>query len=89
MQVATLHPLFAACVEGLDLRQPLTAEQARWVEARMDEYAVLVFPGQNLTDEQQIAFGENFGLLEGETATVDGRGAAGRCAGEHWWAGGG
>jgi len=71
VHVTTLHPLFAARVEGLDLRQPLTAEQARWVEALMDEYAVLVFPGQNLTDEQQIAFGENFGPLEGETATVD------------------
>jgi alpha-ketoglutarate-dependent 2,4-dichlorophenoxyacetate dioxygenase len=71
VHATALHPLFAARVEGLDLRQPLTAEQARWVEARMDEYAVLVFPGQNLTDEQQIAFGENFGPLEGETATVD------------------
>ena len=71
MHARPLHPLFAARVEGLDLRQPLSAEQARWVEDRMDEYAVLVFPDQALTDEQQIAFGENFGPMEAESATVD------------------
>ena len=37
----------------------------------MDHHAVLVFPDQDLTDAQQIAFGENFGPLETETATVD------------------
>jgi alpha-ketoglutarate-dependent 2,4-dichlorophenoxyacetate dioxygenase len=70
-KVTPLHPLFAARIEGLDLRAPLTPEECRWVEARMDEYAVLVFPGQDLTDEQQMAFGENFGPMEAETATVD------------------
>ena len=30
----------------------------------MDTYAVLVFRGQNLTDEQQLAFTLNFGVLE-------------------------
>lgn len=71
MHATPLHPLFAARIEGLDLRQPLTPAQARWVEERMDEFAVLVFPGQDLTDEQQIAFGENFGPMEAETASVD------------------
>lgn len=69
--VTPLHPLFAARVEGIDLRQPLSAEAAGWIEAQMDRYAVLVFPGQDLTDDQQIAFGENFGPLENESATVD------------------
>ena len=30
----------------------------------MDKYAVLVFHGQNLTDEQQMAFTRNFGAIE-------------------------
>jgi alpha-ketoglutarate-dependent 2,4-dichlorophenoxyacetate dioxygenase len=30
----------------------------------MDQYAVLTFPDQPLTDEQQVAFTENFGALE-------------------------
>ncbi len=70
-RVTPLHPLFAARVDGLDLRRPLTPDERRWVEARMDEHAVLVFPDQDLTDEQQMAFGENFGPMEAETATVD------------------
>jgi len=32
---------------------------------------VLVFRNQDIDDDQQIAFGENFGPLEAETATVD------------------
>ncbi len=30
----------------------------------MDRYAVLVFHGQDITDEQQHAFSRNFGELE-------------------------
>ncbi len=33
-------------------------------EAGMKEYAVLIFRGQNLTDEEQIAFTRHFGELE-------------------------
>lgn len=71
MRVTPLHPLLAGRVEGLDLRRPLGAEALHWIEAEMDRHGVLVFPGQDLTDEQQIAFGLNFGPLEAETATVD------------------
>ena len=71
MQATPLHPLFAARVEGLDLRRPLTPSEARWVEDRMDEHAVLVFSGQEIDDDQHIAFGENFGPMETETASVD------------------
>jgi alpha-ketoglutarate-dependent 2,4-dichlorophenoxyacetate dioxygenase len=66
-----LTPVFGARVEGADLRKPLTPEQAREVEDAMDKYAVLVFPAQDITDEQQAAFGENFGPIEGTRATVD------------------
>ena len=30
----------------------------------MDQYAVLVFRDQNITDEQQVAFSQNFGEIE-------------------------
>ena len=55
---------FAAEVCGLDLRQPLGPDDVTKVEAGMNRYGVLVFPGQNLTDEQQLAFTRNFGPLE-------------------------
>ncbi len=66
-----LTPVFGARVEGADLRKPLTPEQAREVEDAMDKYAVLLFPGQEIDDEQQAGFGENFGPIEGSRATVD------------------
>jgi alpha-ketoglutarate-dependent 2,4-dichlorophenoxyacetate dioxygenase len=71
LRFTPLHPLFAAEVEGANLRAPLPPAQKAEIEAAMDRFAVLVFPGQDLDDDQQIAFGLNFGTLEAETATVD------------------
>ena len=71
LQFKSLHPAFAAEVEGADLRAPLPPGQAAEIEAAMDRFAVLVFPGQDIDDDQQMAFGLNYGLMEAETATVD------------------
>ena len=59
-----LGPSLAARVTSLDLTRPLGPAEAAAVEAGMDEHAVLVFPGQQVTDEQQLAFTLNFGALE-------------------------
>jgi alpha-ketoglutarate-dependent 2,4-dichlorophenoxyacetate dioxygenase len=64
LAIRQLHKHFFGEVSGLDLRVPLTREQAAEVEAAMDKYAVLVFPGQDITDEQQLAFALNFGERE-------------------------
>ena len=45
----------------------LAAEQWRAIEAAFHEYAVLIFPGQHLSDEQQTAFGLRFGELRIES----------------------
>ena len=62
------HPSFTGHfvgeVSGVDLTQPLTPDEAAAIDAGMDKYAVLVFHGQHITDEQQIAFTKNFGDLE-------------------------
>ena len=58
------RPDFAGLMAGLDLRQPLRAEDVAKVEAGMNRYGVLVFRGQHITDEQQVAFTRNFGRLE-------------------------
>jgi alpha-ketoglutarate-dependent 2,4-dichlorophenoxyacetate dioxygenase len=60
-----LHPVFAAEVTGIDLTQPVSPDNVAAIEAGMDEYAVLVFPGQPVTDQQQLDFTRNFGELEG------------------------
>ena len=64
VSVTRLTEHFAARVEGADLTRPL--DEATWaaIRAAFDEHSVLVFPGQPLDDEQQIAFSERFGRLE-------------------------
>jgi alpha-ketoglutarate-dependent 2,4-dichlorophenoxyacetate dioxygenase len=59
-----LTPVFAAEVSGIDCTEPLSPDEVAAVEAGMDRYAVLVFPDQNISDEQQLAFTRQFGELE-------------------------
>ena len=55
---------FVGEVSGVDLTKPLSPDEAAAIEAGMDRYGVLVFHGQDITDEQQIEFSKNFGDLE-------------------------
>src|ERR1044072_10040190 len=59
--IRQLHPHFFGEVSGVDLRKPLTQQEAADIEAGMDKYAVLLFRNQDITDEQQLAFALNFG----------------------------
>ena len=64
ISIRQIHPVFVGEVSGIDVAKPLAPEDVAAVEAGMDRYAVLVFPGQQVTDEQQMAFSLNFGVLE-------------------------
>jgi alpha-ketoglutarate-dependent 2,4-dichlorophenoxyacetate dioxygenase len=71
--IRQLHPLFVAAVSGIDVGKPLDAATVAALNAAIDRYAVLVFPGQTLDDERQMAFARHFGELElprGGTANV-------------------
>ena len=68
ISIERVGPSLAARVTGLDLTQPLDAGQVAAIEAGMDEHAVLIFPAQEITDQQQIAFTLNFGELEDTAA---------------------
>jgi alpha-ketoglutarate-dependent taurine dioxygenase len=62
----TITPLdasFGATITDIDLA---SMDEATWqcVEDAFHEYAALVFPGQNLTDEAQVAFAKRFGEIE-------------------------
>lgn len=70
------RPDFAAEVTGIDLRSPVSASDVAAIEAGMARYAVLVFRGQPVDDEQQATFSRHFGPLE--EATGDLRPAAER-----------
>src|SRR3954449_8178205 len=64
VQIKQLHRHFVGEVSGVDLRKPLTRDEAAEIEAGMDKYAVLIFHGQDISDEQQLAFALNFGERE-------------------------
>jgi alpha-ketoglutarate-dependent 2,4-dichlorophenoxyacetate dioxygenase len=59
-----IGPCFAALVDGLALTRPLSPREVDAVHAGMAEHAVLVFRGQALTDEQQLAFTRSLGEIE-------------------------
>src|SRR5260370_38689974 len=64
ISIRPLHRVFAGEVSGVDCRKPLVSGEIDAVETGMNEYAVLIFRDQNLTDEEQIAFTRHFGELE-------------------------
>jgi alpha-ketoglutarate-dependent 2,4-dichlorophenoxyacetate dioxygenase len=68
MRLIPIGNEFVAEVEGIDLAAPLDAAGAAAIHAAMDRYAVLVFRGQALTDEAQIAFTGKLGKIELNTA---------------------
>jgi alpha-ketoglutarate-dependent 2,4-dichlorophenoxyacetate dioxygenase len=62
--VRPLHPHVGAEIAGIDLRRPLPPAVFALIEAAINKHAVLVFPNQPLTDDEQIAFSRLFGPLE-------------------------
>jgi alpha-ketoglutarate-dependent 2,4-dichlorophenoxyacetate dioxygenase len=62
--ITPLHRYFAARLEGVDLAQPMSDQTFQRIFDAFNEYSVLVFPDQRLTDEQQKAFSRRFGPLE-------------------------
>lgn len=64
LTVEKLHPLFVAEVTGVDLRAPLSDTAFAGIVDAFDAHSILVFRGQDITDDQQIAFSERFGALE-------------------------
>lgn len=54
MKIEPLHDDFGARVLDLDLTGTLTPELIEAVHAAVDEYSVLLFPGQNMNDDAQM-----------------------------------
>ena len=63
LNVRKLHPAIGAEVRGVDLRQPDDRTFSAIVAA-LEAHSMLVFPDQEISDEQQIAFTRRFGELE-------------------------
>jgi len=67
--IRQVGPCFAGEVDGIDLAQPLSPEDAAAIHAGMDQYAVLVFHGRPVNLEQQMAFTLALGPIEHAIAT--------------------
>jgi len=65
MDIVPLGPGFAAELRGVRLAD-IAADDSAYNEARavFEEYSVIVFRGQEVTDEGQLAFSRRFGPLE-------------------------
>jgi alpha-ketoglutarate-dependent 2,4-dichlorophenoxyacetate dioxygenase len=64
------RPDFVGEVSGIVISAGITSAEAAAIEAGMDRYAVLVFRGQPMDDEQQLAFSRHFGPLELATGDI-------------------
>jgi alpha-ketoglutarate-dependent 2,4-dichlorophenoxyacetate dioxygenase len=59
-----LTPCLAARIDGADITRPLDADTWAQIRAALDEHSVLLFRGQRLDDDTQVAFSRRFGALE-------------------------
>ncbi len=64
VSIRQLTPIFAGEVTGVDCRRPLSPDDVAAIHAGMDQYAVLVFHDQRLSDDEQLRFTLNFGEIE-------------------------
>jgi alpha-ketoglutarate-dependent 2,4-dichlorophenoxyacetate dioxygenase len=64
LSVRPLHPCLGGEAAGIDVAQPLPAADAAAIHAAMDRFAVLVLPGQDVSDAQQLAFTQALGPVE-------------------------
>jgi alpha-ketoglutarate-dependent 2,4-dichlorophenoxyacetate dioxygenase len=69
LETRALHELFGVEILGVDVRE-VDHATAGDIAAALDEYSVLLFRGQSLTDAEQVAFSRRFGPLETTIRTV-------------------
>ncbi len=64
ISIYPVMPDFAAEIGDVDLAKPLAAAELEAIKEAFWKYAVLVFPQQQLTQDQQLAFAAHFGPIE-------------------------
>ena len=72
----TIEPLDAplgARVSGIDLAQPLDAATIKTLTDAWHDHLVLLFPGQDVTEEEELCFAANFGKLGTRSRKADAR----------------
>jgi alpha-ketoglutarate-dependent 2,4-dichlorophenoxyacetate dioxygenase len=62
---------FAAEIGDVDLSRPLDSVDVASIKQAFWDYAVLIFPGQELSEEQHLDFARHFGPLETSIAALN------------------
>ena len=70
ISIERIHPNFGARITGVNLARGVDDATFKDIFDAFNEYSVLVFPGQPMTDEQQIAFSRRFGALEETISSI-------------------
>ncbi|MDG2263095.1 MAG: TauD/TfdA family dioxygenase [Actinomycetota bacterium] len=70
LRCTPLHDDFGARVTGIELGEPISSVQIEGIRAAIDEYSLLVFPDQQMTDEAQLALTSQLGEPEAEHVTL-------------------
>ena len=63
VKMRQIGPCFAAEVDGIDMRTPLSPDEVAAIHEGMNEHAVLVFHDQDIDGEQHLAFSLSLGEL--------------------------
>jgi alpha-ketoglutarate-dependent taurine dioxygenase len=63
IEVVPLSPACGAEIRGVDLKQPLTEPQVRAIQDAWNKHLVLVFRGQEVSQDDQLRFAAYFGDL--------------------------
>ncbi|ABC36162.1 TauD/TfdA dioxygenase family protein [Burkholderia thailandensis] len=66
-----LSPALGAEIRGIDFSQPLSSQTRDDIIGLLSEHQLLVFPGQRLSCEQQVAACRDFGELEPHPMTTN------------------
>ncbi len=64
LTITRIGRCFAGEVRGVNLAQPVPTADIDAIHAGMDRFAVLVFRGQSINDDQQLAFSRALGPIE-------------------------
>jgi len=63
LDIRPISPIIGAEIYGLDLSEPLEPEVVSMVRAALSHHLVIIFRDQDLTPDDQAAFGRQFGEL--------------------------
>jgi alpha-ketoglutarate-dependent 2,4-dichlorophenoxyacetate dioxygenase len=66
-----ITPGFAAEVGDIDLKRPLAPDEVATIKQAFWDFAVLIFPDQNLTEQQHLEFASHIGPLETSIAALN------------------